>query len=229
MITHEVNLCIGTNKHGNAVSVKCHDTGVNLLVHLFAHRRKTWRVEETPYVIPDGTTAVLKVAKPDKTKVLIDGEVQGGSIFFAHRPETFTAAGVSQAEVSLYDIEGRRLTTASFEIDVTKECICDCDKESEHYVDIVAKQIGAAIDAEKNAEDHAKTAADAAERAEEAAERAGAVPEAKNVSYAEQDLTEEEKVQARRNIGAMSGDAYIRDNILVVEGAVIEDNILKVK
>jgi hypothetical protein len=219
LITHEISLCIGANKHDKVVSVKCHDTGVNLRVHLFAHRRKTWRTEEVPYVIPAGATAVLKVAKPDKTKVLIDGEVQGGSIFFAHRPETFTAAGVSQAEVSLYDIAGRRLTTASFEIDVTKECICDCDKESEPYVDIVAKQIGAAIDAEKNAGEHANTAESAAKRAEDAAkkakeeaERAGAAPDAKNVSYAEQSLTETEQTQARQNIGAAAtGDIPTMD------------------
>lgn len=233
MITHEISLCIGVNKHDKVVSVKCHDTGVNLRVHLFAHRRKTWRTEEVPYVIPADATAVLKIAKPDKTKVLIDGEVQGGSIFFAHRPETFTAAGVSQAEVSLYDIAGRRLTTASFEIDVTKECICDCEKESEPYVDIMAKQIGAAIDAEQEAGEHAvaadaasiraaeaaKKAAEAAEKAREEAERAGAAPDAKNVSYAPQTLTEAEQAQARKNINApATGDIPEMDIVESGEG-----------
>lgn len=42
-------------------------------------------------------------------------------------------------------------------------------------------------------------------------------------------LTEEEKAQARANIGAMSGTATIENGVLVVEAASIENNILVMK
>ena len=171
MITYDVNLCIGMAEHDKGVVVKCHDTGVNLRVWLSVLCQKTWRAETEPYIIPDGTTAVLKIAKPDKTFVLVDGVITGGYILFDLRetPQAFTAAGSSGAEVSLFDANGRRLTTASFEIEVPKECVCDCKEESKSYVDIMAKQIGAAIDAEANAKSAAGRAEDAAERAENAA------------------------------------------------------------
>lgn len=171
MITYDVNLCIGMAEQGKSVAVKCHDTGINLRVWLSVMKKKTWREETEPYIIPDGSTAVLKIAKPDKTFVLIDGEITGGYIFFEELPhQTFTAVGIAKSEVSLFDANGRRLTTATFEIDVPEECVCDCKEESETYVDIMAEQIQAAIDAEANAKAHAEAAEAAAERAENAAE-----------------------------------------------------------
>lgn len=170
MITYDVNLCIGMAEQGKSVAVKCHDTGINLRVWLSVMKQKTWRAETEPYTIPDESTAVLKIAKPDKTFVIVDGEVTDGHIFFGLPPQAFTAAGTSAAEVSLFDANGRRLTTASFEIEVPKECVCDCKEESKPYVDIMAEQIQAAIDAEANAKAHAEAAEAAAERAENAAE-----------------------------------------------------------
>ena len=166
MITYDLNLCIGIEGQGKGVVVKCHDTGVNLRVWLSVMIQKTWRAETEPYIIPDGSTAVLKIAKPDKTFVLVDGEITGGYILFdlSEHPQAFTVAGVSEAEVSLFDANGHRLTTATFEIDIPKECVCDCEDESETYVDIMAKQIGAAIDAEK-------CATEAASRAENALDK----------------------------------------------------------
>ena len=171
MITYDVNLCIGMAEHDKGVVVKCHDTGVNLRVWLSVLYQKTWRAETEPYIIPEGSTAVLKIAKPDRTFVLADGVITGGYILFGELPpQTFTVAGTSGAEVSLFDASGRRLTTASFEIEVPKECVCDCKEESKPYVDIMAKQIQAAIDAEANAKKAAGVAIDAADRAEKAAE-----------------------------------------------------------
>lgn len=171
MITYDVNLCIGIDSIGKKAVIKCHDTGVNLRVWLSVLKKKTWREETEPYIIPDGSTAVLKIAKPDKTFVLIDGEITGGYIFFEELPhQTFTAVGIAKSEVSLFDANGRRLTTATFEIDVPEECVCDCKEESKPYVDIMSKQIQAAIDAEANAKAHAEAAEAAAERAENAAE-----------------------------------------------------------
>lgn len=169
MITYDVNLCIGIDSIGKKAVIKCHDTGVNLRVWLSVLKKKTWREETEPYIIPDGSTAVLKIAKPDKTFVLVDGEITGGYIFFEELPhQTFTVVGIAKSEVSLFDANGRRLTTATFEIDVPEECVCDCKEESKNYVDIMSKQILAAIEAEASANACAKRAEEAATRAENA-------------------------------------------------------------
>lgn len=162
MITYEVRVCIGQDNPEKRIAVKCHDTGVNLIVYLQVCRPGKWRDETEPYRIPAGSTAVIKVAKPDKTYCVCDGELVSGGILFHMKPETFTAAGVAHAEVSLFGADTRRITSATFDIHVPAECVCEGEKESESYVDVMGKQIQAAIDA-------AKTATDAADNATAAA------------------------------------------------------------
>lgn len=162
MITYEVRVCIGQDNPEKHIAVKCHDTGVNLMVYLQVCRPGKWRDETEPYWIPAGTTPVIKVAKPDKTYCVCDGELVSGGILFRMKPEAFTAAGVSHAEVSLFGADTRRLTSATFDIHVLAECVCEGEKESESYVDVMGKQIQAAIDA-------AETAMAAADKASAAA------------------------------------------------------------
>ena len=152
MITYDVQLCIGSNSNDDPVVVKCHDTGVNLRTSLVTCKHNKWRTINEAYTIPPGSTAVLKIAKPDKTFVLADGYIGGGYIFFPLPPQSFTVAGVSSAEVSLFGDDGRRITTATFHIDVPNECVCDCDMESKTYVDIMAEYIIATRDAAASAE-----------------------------------------------------------------------------
>lgn len=151
MITYEVRVCIGQDDPEKRIAVKCHDTGVNLMVYLQVCRPGKWRDETEPYWIPAGSTAVLKVAKPDKTYCVCDGELTNGGVLFHMPPEAFTASGVSRAEVSLFGADTRRLTSATFDIHVPEECIHETDKESESYVDVMGKQIKAAIDAAETA------------------------------------------------------------------------------
>ena len=156
MITQNITLCIGASGQGKKVIVKCHDTGVNLFVRLEVFRHRQWRDVRETYNIPEGSTAVIKVAKPDKTFVLKDGEIIDNGIYFRMPKQTFTVPGVSSAEVSLYGETGRRITSASFLIEVDEECICDCEEESETYVDVFAEQLRAATEAaDKIAEDAA--------------------------------------------------------------------------
>ena len=156
MITQNITLCIGASGQGEKVIVKCHDTGVNLFVRLEVSRHRQWRDVREPYNIPEGSTAVIKVAKPDKTFVLKDGEIIDNGIYFRMPKQTFTVPGVSSAEVSLYGETGRRITSASFLIEVDEECICDCEEESETYVDVFAEQLRAATEAaDKIAQDAA--------------------------------------------------------------------------
>ena len=161
MITYDLDLCVGSDNPNKRVTVKCHDTGVNFRTRLHTCRHQRWRDVLEPITIPQGSTAVLKIAKPDKTFCISDGVLDGDSILFESKPQAFTAAGTSEAEVSVFSPEGKRVTTASFFIDVPKECVCDCEKESEPYIDIMAREI--------------KAAKDAADRAEAAAGRAEAV------------------------------------------------------
>ena len=160
MITQNITLCIGAGAHDKKVIVKCHDTGVNFFVRLEVFRRRQWRDVREPYSIPEDSTAIIKVAKPDKTFVLQDGEIIDNGIYFRMPEQTFTVAGVSRAEVSLYNAEGRRITTASFGVEIEKECVCDCEKESETYVDAVGRQVKAANEAADRAEAAADKAAE---------------------------------------------------------------------
>lgn len=161
MVTYEIELCIGKADQGKAVTIKCHDTGAKFWTSFVVCRAGKYAVAHEPYTIPAGTTAVLKITKPDKNYVIADGEVSGGGVLFSPPTQAFTAAGTSKAEVSLFGADGNRITTATFYIEVPEECVCDCQQDSEPYVDVMAKQIQAAIDA-------AKAAEEAAERAEAA-------------------------------------------------------------
>lgn len=152
MITYDVSLCLGVDNPDKHLAVKCHDTGVNLRASFSFCRPGKWATTHEPYNIPNDTTPVLKITKPDKKYCIIDGSIMGNNALFALPPQAFTAAGINRAEVSLFDRDGRRITSATFNIEVPEECICGCDLESENYVDVMAKQIQAAIDAADRAE-----------------------------------------------------------------------------
>lgn len=174
MITYELRVCIGRENSDKRIAVKCHDTGVNLMVFLEVCRPGTWLETMEPYSIPDGSTLVIKIAKPDKTYSVSEGELVNGGAFFELPPQAFTVAGVATAEVSIFGSDARRLTSATFLIEVPVECVCDCKEESGNYVDVMAEQIRVAIEAEISAKKSAETALGAARRAEEAAKRAEA-------------------------------------------------------
>ncbi len=249
MLTQNITLCIGAGAHGKKVIVKCHDTGVNFFVRLEVFRHRQWRDVREPYAIPEGSTAIIKVAKPDNTFVLQDGEIIDNGIYFRMNEQTFTVSGTSRAEVSLYGENGRRITTASFIIEVDDECICDCEEESETYVDILAEQIQAATEAaDKVAEDAAAgkfngadgkdgkdgkdgepgpqgekgekgdkgdkgdnyilTEEDKQTIVDDVLEEIGDISTKEAVLFTEQTLTDEQKEQARENIGASDSDLF---------------------
>lgn len=81
-----------------------------------------------------------------------EGKFRNGGIFFPLNQQAFTVAGISHAEVSIYGPDSRRLTSATFDIEVPPECVCECEEGSEDYVDIMAAQIKAAIEAADRAE-----------------------------------------------------------------------------
>lgn len=152
MITYDVNLCIGTDDPNKRLAVKCHDTGVNLRVHMQVCHHGKWQDTMEAYAIPEKSTAVLRITKPDKKYCITDGTILNNYVLFNMVPQAFTAAGTCKAEVSLYGSDGRRITSGTFYIDVPEECICGCDLESENYIDVMSEQIRAAIDAAERAE-----------------------------------------------------------------------------
>ena len=200
MITHEIKLLIGASSQGKKAVVKCHDTGISFFVKLETYRRGQWGDMSEPYLIPEGSTAIIKVAKPDNTYVVQSGEIKSGGILFKFDEEhtPFTVAGILKSEVSLYDKEGRRITSATFSIEVDNECVCDCEKESEMFIDVVGQQVTAA----NKAADRAEVAA---ERAEVAADRAEAAGGGGGSSWSEEDKEElEAYIDAR--IGEHTSD-----------------------
>lgn len=171
MITYDVHVTIGTEGAENVPSVKCHDTGVNIRVfpETVAEESK-WRKVVTPYRIPEGCTAILKVTKPDGNWVAIDAKTVGDTwMLFELHVQVFTVAGKDEAEVAIYSPEGERLTTDTFYIEVPKEIIHDGEEGSTSYADVVAEQIAnaakrAAKEGAEKAEKEAKKAAEEAEK-----------------------------------------------------------------
>ena len=161
MVTYDINLLIGKDNPDKGLAVKCNDTGVNFRVHLnTATLLSKWRSEEKKYIIPERSTCVLKIEKPSKKFVIIDGEASASSILFKI-PEDSTAfaeVGVSSAEVSVYNERGRRITSATFNIEVLKECGSDGGQDSGNYVSLLANLIKEIKDAKISAEEAAKKA-----------------------------------------------------------------------
>ena len=162
MITHKLSLVIGAENNGDKpLVIKCHDTGFNLRVSLFVRRIGAWRDELERYTIPEDAAPVLKITKPDGTYCVSDGVVDSNKIFFAIPPQAFTVAGIAEAEVAVNGADGRRVSTATFNIEVPQSCIREGAEQSEDYIDIVGQQVATAVDAAKRAEEAAKRAEEA--------------------------------------------------------------------
>lgn len=155
MVTYDISVLLGKDNPNKDVSIKRNDTGVNFRIRLkTAKRYSQWRTDEKDYMIPKDSTVILKIAKPDQTYVLVDGEESTSSAFFRIPKDStaFAVAGTSKAEVSVYDENGRRITSATFNIEVTEECASDHEEDSSSYVDILADTINAINEAAYRAE-----------------------------------------------------------------------------
>lgn len=155
MIQYDLTVCIGSKMQSKQPIIKCHDTGIKFAVQLVVCRQVSqWREEHDPYKFPDGAIAVLRVHKPDHTKVVVDAEIVDGIVLcdMSKYAQAFTAAGECSAEISIFNADGKRLTSGTFQYIVDAECVCDSDAESEDYIDVMSEQIRAAIDAADRAE-----------------------------------------------------------------------------
>lgn len=176
MLTHVVELLIGRDNPDKDIVVKQYDSGVNLLVLLKTQKKYSkWRSENEPYTPPLDSTAVLKILKPDRKYVTSTITVDSDGLLFPVDAQAFTTTGVLSAEVSIYDAANLRITSATFHIDVEKECISDSEKDSGHFVDIVSEQVRAATEAQIKAEEAAAEAMVSQNAAQLSVERAVAV------------------------------------------------------
>ena len=184
MITHYAHVLMGHNNTCTSPKIKCNDTGVNLRIFPeVAIRLSRLREKRDPYNIPTGSTAVLKIAKKDKTYVLTDGEISDNSIFFSLPPQACTVVGEAKAEVNIFGKDGRRVTSGTFLLEITEEAINGHSEDSSDHVDILADYIDA-VKLAKSATEKAATAAKEAENAakEYAKSAATAVTAANNSS-----------------------------------------------
>lgn len=144
MITYDVHVPIGAEStEKNAPFVKCHDTGVNIRVFPeVVVEVSRWRKVVKPYQIPADGMAILKVTKPDGKWVAVESKEAGDCwMLFDLDVQALTVAGIDKAEVSIYNAEGKRLTTSTFFIEVPQEIVHDCEESSDNYADVVAEQI----------------------------------------------------------------------------------------
>lgn len=175
MITYNMSVLMGESNSSHTPKIKCNDTGVNLRIFpVIRTPLSKFRDKLEPYQIPPGCTAVLKVAKLDKTYALTDGEIKGDNIFFELPPQACTAIGEAKAEVNMFDEDGRRITTGTFVLEIVKEAVSDHYPDSKVYVDILADYIKAV----KTAKNTTETAATEAKEASEAAKGEAAKAEA---------------------------------------------------
>lgn len=138
MITYEIPVLMDRENQEKGPLIKRHDSGVNLAVRLMrCNQVSRYRETFEPYSIPKGAIAVLRVKKPDKTKVVVDVKPLHGTNTVLCRlpPEALAAPGTCSAEIALYSEDDKRLTSSTFYFDVSEECVCDDDPKSENYVD----------------------------------------------------------------------------------------------
>lgn len=135
--------------------------------------------------IPDGTTAIFQMAKPDGTYVFYDSDeagdpavvIDGSIVTVTLVAAALQVAGECQAQIDLYNA-GDKLTSFTFIIAVQPSTVPD-DAISETYVNVLTELIGEAQAAAQQAEAAiSTTAANAAAAAASASAAAASAQEA---------------------------------------------------
>lgn len=155
MIHFPITAYIGRDVSPKMPYIKSHDTGVTFDISIISVCNSSkWRDIETPFIIPDGCKAVFRASKPDKTVVLTDKDItiENNVIICQLVPQALTVVGVCNAEIQLYGTDGKRLTSATFQYEVGAECVCDGDKPSADYIDLLSKEISRTVEAVEKAE-----------------------------------------------------------------------------
>lgn len=159
MIKLAIKAPIGMEYDGQEYTIKCMDPGVTFAVDLFTMERiSPWRDVARPYQIPEGSTAKLRVTRPDRAYTLTKTIIEGGTILCPVHPYSVATPGKCSADVVVYGPDGNRITSATFHFFVDLECAPTSGEDMPVYVDSIQGLI--------------EFVEQSVERAEKAAERA---------------------------------------------------------
>lgn len=175
------------------------------------------------YSIPAGAAIMVRFRKPDGTGGLYDATEGGNKVSYAGSIVTapvaaqmLAVAGDVFAEIDIFGSSSgaaaERLATFHFIVEVAPCVLPDAQIISSDYYNILAADIAGAKAAADQAKDYAAAAKNSADNAAVSVEGA--------VKYnAQQTLTEEQKEQARANIGAPA--PYTAGDGIAISGSVI--------
>ena len=175
------------------------------------------------YSIPAGAAIMVRFRKPDGTGGLYDATEGGNKVSYAGSIVTapvatqmLAVAGDVFAEIDIFGSSSgaaaERLATFRFIVEVAPCVLPDAQIISSDYYNILAADIAGAKAAADQAKDYAAAAKNSADSAAVSVEGA--------VKYnAQQALTEEQKEQARANIGAPA--PYTAGDGIAISGSVI--------
>lgn len=180
-----------------------------------------------PYNVPAGASVMLRFKKPDGTGGLYSETETQQPITWAENSVTIpvaaqvlTAEGTVLAQVDVYagesDSSAERLASFAFMILVQPDVYPDAQIISSDYYNILAADIAGAKAAADQAKDYAAAAKNSADSAATSVEGA--------VKYnAPQTLTDDQKAQARANIGAPA--PYTAGDGVSISGSVIATKV----
>ena len=125
-----------------------------------------------PYAIPEGTTARIRITKPDRTYVFNNCTISGNIVTAPLTSQTLAAAGEATADIALYLGEDQLLSCSVFRLVIEPRAGSDSAAESTDEfgaLDALLQQAGTSIPAAEEAAEAANTAAGAANSAASAA------------------------------------------------------------
>lgn len=160
MITYKIPVYVGRENGDCGLLIKCHDPGVQMAVKLLRFKQVSrWREVPEPYKIPDGATAKFCVKRADKARTVTTAYIEeSGDVRCPVHPYSVATPGICNAEVVLYDKDGKWLTSATFTFRVDEKCVPLDGENAPVYVDSIQGLMSTAEDAAKRAEEAAAAA-----------------------------------------------------------------------
>lgn len=186
------------------------------------------------YSIPTGAAVMVRFRKPDGTGGLYDASESGqkvsytGSIVTAPvATQMLTVAGDVFAEIDIFGggagAAAERLATFRFVVEVAPCVLPDAEIISGDYYNILSSKVAEAVAAADRAEQAQSAAAASEEAAATSAANAAASVEGAVKYNTPQTLSDEQKQQARDNIGAPA--PYTAGENISISGSVIATKV----
>lgn len=182
------------------------------------------------YSIPTGAAVMVRFRKPDGTGGLYDASESGQKVSYAGSVVTapvatqmLAVAGDVFAEIDIFGggagAAAERLATFRFVVEVAPCVLPDAEIISSDYYNILTSKVAEAVAAAERAEQAQSAAAESALAAATSAANAATSVEGAVKYNTPQTLTDEQKQQARDNIGAPA--PYTAGENISISGSVI--------